>query len=59
MQSGNGKQGYKAGGKKYCRPKLVPFSAALAADVAAIGFGEAKNPEFAAWEIRNRFLFSV
>ena len=49
MQSDNGKQGYKVGGKKYCRPKVVPFPAALEVDIAAIGFGEAKNPELAAW----------
>ena len=49
IQSDNGKQGYKVGGKKYCRPKVVPFPAALAADMAAIGFGDARNPEFAAW----------
>ena len=38
----------KLAGEKYRRPKVVPFSAALAADIAAIGFGEAKNPELAA-----------
>ena len=42
------KQGYKVVEKKYCRPKVVPFPAALAADIAAIGFGEAKYPEVAA-----------
>ena len=49
IQSDNGKQGYKVGGKKYCHPKVVPFPAALAADMAAIGFGDARNPELAAW----------
>ena len=49
IQSDNGKQGYKVGGKKYRRPKVVPFPTALGADTAAIGFGEAKNPELAAW----------
>ena len=48
IQSDNGKQGYKVGGKNYCRPKVFPFPAALAADIAAIGFGEAKNPELVA-----------
>ena len=33
------------GGKKHCSPKVVTFPAALAVDVAAIGFGEAENPE--------------
>ena len=36
------KQSYKVGGN--CRLKVVPFPAALAADTAAIGFGE-ENPE--------------
>ena len=49
IQSDNGKQGYQVGGKKYCRPKVVPFPAALAADMAAIGFEDARNPELAAW----------
>ena len=48
IQSHNGKQGYKVGGKKYCRPKVVPLPAALAADTAAIGFGDGRNPELAA-----------
>ena len=66
IQSDNGKQGYKVGGKKYCRPKVVPrslkraffkllgspFPAALAVDMAAIGFGDARNPELAACRAR-------
>ena len=50
IQSDNGKQGYKVGGKNYC-PKVVPFPAALAADMAATGFGDARNPELAAWPV--------
>ena len=34
--------------REYCRPKIVPFPAALAADMAVIGFREAENPELAA-----------
>ena len=50
LQSDNGKQGYKVGGKKYRRPKVVdPFPEALANGIAAIGFGDATNPELAAW----------
>ena len=30
IKSDHCKPGYKVGGKKYCRPKVVPFSAALA-----------------------------
>ena len=50
IQSDNGKQGYKVGGKKYCRPKVVPFSPSLglAVDIVVIGFGDARNPELAA-----------
>ena len=49
IQSDSGKQDYKVCGKKYCRPKVVPFPAVLAADMAATGFGDARNPELAAW----------
>ena len=49
IQSDNGKQGYKVGGKKYRRPKVSPFPEAPANGIAAIGFGEATNPELAAW----------
>ena len=45
IQSDNGKQGYKVGGKKYRRP----FPEALTNGIAAIGFGDATNPELAAW----------
>ena len=45
----------KVAGKKYCRPKVIPFPASLANDIAAIGFGEAKNPELAAWVVARHF----
>ena len=51
IKSDEGEQGYKVGGKKYYCPKVVPFPAALAADMAATGFEEAENPELAAWGI--------
>ena len=58
IQSDNGKQGYKVGGKKYGRPKIVPFPAALAADMAAIGFGDTRNPQLAACRIYSLILSS-
>ena len=48
IQSDNGKQGYKVGGKKYRRPKVVLSQRPLANGIAAIGFGDATNPELAA-----------
>ena len=48
IQSDNGEQGYKVGGKKYRRPKSSPFPETLANGIAAIGFGDATNPELAA-----------
>ena len=46
IQSDNGTQGYKVGGKKYRRPKVVLSQRPLR---TAIGFGDATNPELAAW----------
>ena len=49
IQSDNGKQGYKVGGKNYRRPKVVLSQRPLRTGIAAIGFGDATNPELAAW----------
>ena len=35
--------------ENYCCPKVVPLPAALASNMAAIGFGEEENLELAAW----------
>ena len=49
IQSDNGKQGYKVGGNKILSSSSSPFPEALANGIAAIGFGDTRNPEPAVW----------